>query len=309
MNIYPHVWNISMPKELTLRSYIAPTDQGGVPDQRFNASLERILAEIGEEATQELLQFAKATAVLQRQAASAGLQLAIAIFNEATYLDNHHRFDDDNKYGWQSKSLRKQARRIIEQVGFMSKNAHKLVSTANWIATRYSDKAERTWFDELTPSHLYELSRMSDAGLAKAKQEVCFEGFHFSAGQQEITVRRLEDIRRDHPKLEAADTEKLSEGKSIQAIDLSSGSTKHVHQDKDAVAEQFDTLVPAVDSREATTTELVEQLVSLVKAIDWSTIKDNQEAMETLSSVEYTWSQINEVVDDWKYLPLTLTHA
>ena len=55
--------------------------------------------------------------------------------------------------------------------------------------------------------------------------------------------------------------------------------------------------------------ELVEQLVALAKAIDWSTIKDDQEAMEALISVEYTWSQINEVVDDWKYLPLTLTHA
>jgi hypothetical protein len=138
---------------------------------------------------------------------------------------------------------------------------------------------------------------------------VCFEGFHFSAGQQEITVRRLEDIRRDHPKLEAADTEKLSEGKSVQVIDLSSGSDKHVHQDKDTLAEQFDNLVPAVDSREATTTELVEQLVYLVQAIDWSTIKDNQEAMESLSSVEYTWIQISEVVDEWKYLPQKLTHA
>jgi len=46
----------------------------------------------------------------------------------------------------------------------------------------------------------------------------------------------------------------------------------------------------------------------LVKAIDWSTITGNQEAMEALSSVEYTWSQINEVIEDWKYFPLTLTH-
>ena len=56
------------------------------------------------------------------------------------------------------------------------------------------------------------------------------------------------------------------------------------------------------------TTELLEQPVALVKAIDWSTITGNQEAMEALSSVEYTWSRINEVIEDWKYLPLTLTH-
>ena len=68
-------------------------------------------------------------------------------------------------------------------------------------------------------------------------------------------------------------------------------------------------LEPSVDSREATTTELVEQLVYLVQAIDWSTITDNQEAMKVLSTVEYTLSQISEVVDDWKYLPQKLTHA
>ena len=98
-----------MPNQITLSKLIAPVDSYGTPGQRMSPSLNRILEEVGEQKAQELLTFATETAVLQRNAASAGLRLAIAVFNEAKYLDKNHRFDDDNQYGWRSKRLRKQA--------------------------------------------------------------------------------------------------------------------------------------------------------------------------------------------------------
>ena len=106
-----------MSNQITLIHLIAPVDSDGTPDQRMSPSLKRILVEVGEQTAQELIQFAAETAVLQRNAASAGLRLAIAVLNEAKYLDKHHRFDDDNQFGWRSKRLRKQVQQMVEAVG------------------------------------------------------------------------------------------------------------------------------------------------------------------------------------------------
>ena len=126
-----------MSTQINLIHLIAPVDSEGTPYQRMNPSLNRILEEIGEQTAQELLKFAAETAVLQRNAASAGLRLAIAVFNEAKYLDKHHHFDDDKPYGWRSKRLRKQVQQMVEAVGFKRNNAHKLVATAGRLTSSH----------------------------------------------------------------------------------------------------------------------------------------------------------------------------
>lgn len=64
-------------------------------------------------------------------------------------------------------------------------------------------KDEEQWIGSLTPSHLYELSRMSDDGLNLVRIQVSYPEFTFSAGQNEISIRRLEEIRRSCPKLQS----------------------------------------------------------------------------------------------------------
>lgn len=76
-----------MNEEATL--LILPIKEGK-PDERFTQSALRILNEIGQETTKNLRPFAHETSHLQRQAADSGLKLAVAIFNEAKYLDAHH---------------------------------------------------------------------------------------------------------------------------------------------------------------------------------------------------------------------------
>ena len=132
-----------MSTQITLSHLIAPVDSDRSLDNRMSSSLNRILEEIGEPTAQELLKFSAETAVLQQNAASAGLRLAIAVFNEAKYLDKHHRFDDDNQYGWRSKRLRKQVQQMVEAVAFKRNNAHKLVATADWLTSRHTDKEEQ----------------------------------------------------------------------------------------------------------------------------------------------------------------------
>jgi hypothetical protein len=143
---------------------ILPFTKEGTHDTRFIASASRILNELGTETVEELKQFAQETEDIQRKAAKSGLRLAVAIFKEANYLEKEHRFDADNQYGWRSKCLSKQAQQILESIGFKQKNADKLVASATWLVTRF-DKSENQWFENLTPSHIYELSRMNDAGL------------------------------------------------------------------------------------------------------------------------------------------------
>ena len=270
-----------MSTQINLSHLIAPVDSDGTPDQRMSPSLNRILEEVGEQTAQELLTFATKTAVLQRNAASAGLRLAIAVFNEAKYLDKHHRFDDDNQYGWRSKRLRKQAQQMLEAVGFQRNNAHKLVATADWLTSRHTDKDEQKWFDTLTPSHIYELSRMSVEGLSAVKQEVSYKDFHFSAGQLPMSVKRLAEIRQAFPKCK-------------EVVDGENSSLE-------TTSKQLYALEPAEDADEPSTAELIEQFVQLTETINWSSIQDDHEAMESLNTIEFTLSHISECLDQWKY--------
>jgi len=201
-----------------------PRTKEGLPDRRFEISFQRILNEAGAQSIDELRQFAKETEIMQRQAAKAGMSLAVAIFNEANYLDANHRFDPDNQYGWRSKSLRKQAQLILESIGFKQKNAHKLVACASWLTSRCIDKSERQWLIGLSPSHIYELTRMSSEGYARVKAEVSYPEFHFCAGQQEISVKRLEEIRRQYPKTEAKEHPATNHLVS-QCVDMNGAST------------------------------------------------------------------------------------
>ena len=276
-----------MSKQITLSKLIAPVDSDGTPDQRMSPSLNRILEEIGEQIAQELLMFATETAILQRNAASAGLRLAIAVFNEAKYLDKHHRFDDDNQYGWRSKRLRKQAQQMVEAVGFRRNNAHKLVATADWLTSRHTDKEEQSWFDTLTASHLYELSRMSTEGFAAVKKEVSYRDFHFSAGQLPMSVKRMAEIRQTVPKV-------------IEVVEGENSSLE-------TTSKQLYALEPAEDADEPSTTELIEQFVQLAQTINWSSIQHDHEAMESLNTIEYTLSHISEALDQWKYASHTYT--
>ncbi|WP_156797942.1 hypothetical protein [Synechococcus sp. CB0205] len=270
-----------MSTKITLSKLIAPVDSDGSPDQRLSSSLNRILAELGDETAQELLKFATETAVLQRNAASAGLRLAIAVFNEARYLEKYHRFDEDNQYGWRSRRLRKQVQQMVEAVGFKRNNAHKLVATADWLTSRHTDKDEQKWFETLTPSHIYELSRMSSEGFAAVKQEVSYTDFRFSAGQLPISVKRLEELRQEHPK-----SKEMLEGEKTN---------------QDSTARQVAALKAADDADEMTTGELLQQFIYLAQIIDWSSIQQDPLAMESLNSIEYTLSHISEALDQWKY--------
>ena len=260
---------------------LLPFDKYDQPDHRFDQSLDRIRKELGEDAISELVDFASQSQQLQKNYARQGLNLALAVFHEAAYLDRHHRFDKDNEWGYKSKVLRKQAQVILERLGFSRTNAHKLVKTASWMVTTHQGKDELKWFESLTPSHLYELSRMSDEAYKAVKDEVSYEGWHFCTGQKSISVRRLEQIRRLYPKVEEvkgsdADCLRLQNNRSLTEV-------KQVPRESDLANSRES--VQRSDVSVATNTQKLQQFVSLAKSIDWPAIQECRESKEILASM------------------------
>ena len=262
-------------------SVLLPFNKYDQPDHRFNQSLDRICKEIGEDTIGELINFASQSQQLQKNYARQGMNLALAIFHEAAYLDRHHRFDEDNKWGYKSKVLKKQAQVILERLGFSRTNAHKLISTASWMVSAYQGKDELKWFESLTPSHLYELSRMSDEAYRAVKDEVSYEGLHFCAGQKNISVRRLEQIRRFYPTVEEVNA---SDAESFQPEDnISLNKVKQVCRNYD-LADSSE-LGIAIDVSVATNTQKLQQFVSLAKSIDWGAIRKCRQSKDILASI------------------------
>ena len=58
---------------------------------------------------------------------------------------------------------------------------------------------------------------------------------------------------------------------------------------------------------EEQTRDLVSQLVKTVQAIDWASIQDDPASMDLLSSVELRLDHIAELVDQWRYAPVTIS--
>jgi hypothetical protein len=273
-------------------TYITPVTKEGEPDNRFSSSMERIIDELDEVTIEELRQFARDTAVIQRRAASAGLRLATAVFREAAYLDKHHRFDEDNKFGWRSKTLRRQAQQILEQVGFKKNNAHKLVAAAAWLTSKHFAIEEKSWFGSLTPSHIYELCRMNNVGYERVKQQVCFPGFTFSAGQQEIAVRTLESIRRQYPSKEVERVEQIPTFLQQDQVQIKELQTicgeETLERTSHEVLLELERLQPSKVSDENSNKEMIKQFTQLAQAIDWTAIKSDNESRELLTSIKDT---------------------
>ena len=265
-------------------SLLLPFNKYDQPDHRFKQSLERICKELGEDAVGELMDFVSQSQQLQKNYARQGLNLALAVHHEADYLDRHHRFDKDNEWGYKSKVLKKQAQVILERLGFSRTNAHKLVKTACWMVTTYPGKDELKWFESLTPSYLYELSRMSDEAYKAVKDEVSYEGWHFCTGQKSSSVRRLEQIRRLYPTVQEL---KGDDAEPFQAGDNSS-LTEVQQVRREPALENCSHSGVVVDVSVATNIEKLRQLVILAKTIDWTAVRKSDMSQEILSSMPAT---------------------
>ena len=268
-------------------SLMLPVDKAGEPDHRFSKSLERIRDELTDQTINELIEFHTHAQQLQKGYSKQGLAFASAVFKEAANLDQNHRFDDDNRYGYKSKVLRKQAQQTLERLGFSKNNSHKLVATAAWLTCRCPGKEELKWFETLSPSHLYELSRMSSQGYGVVQEEVSYPDFMFCAGQQSISVRRLEQIRRSYPKQEAESSDAAAFPESPKE---QSKEVQQVHRHHALKTSSEQTSEPSLrptdgESDQINNAEMVERFTLLAQSIDWQAVQDSPVLQEILIPV------------------------
>ena len=132
-------------------------------------------------------------------------------------------------------------------------------------------KSERlAYLQTYGASGLYQIARMNWKGQAEARNS-----YEASEGKP-LTVRELERLQSKYP------------------AENSCSRSRKTKLKKNATEEDR-------------TRDLVSQLVNTVKAINWSSIHDDPEAMDLLSTVELRLDHMAELVERWKYSPLTIT--
>ena len=119
-------------------------------------------------------------------------------------------------------------------------------------------------------SALYQIARMNWEGQAEARNS------YVAARGKPLTVRELEKLQARYP------------------AENSGNRSRKTKLNKIVVEEEQ-------------TRDLVSQLVRTVQAIDWASIKDDPESMDLLSSVDLRLDHMAELVEQWKYGPVTIT--
>ena len=261
----PHVWKIELMNNKLINTLL-PLNKEGELDRRYEDNIKSILSELGSENVDVLSSFYENTTKLEKEAGNAALQLALCILKHVEDLDKNHKFDsNDNFIGWKSKSIRKRLSESIQRLGFKPKNAHKIVMAAEF---KHALISSNCWIESLGVSHFYELSRMNDQGFKYALEQARDPEFHFKAGAyKDVSVRRLEEIRRMFPKLETPD---IKPSQLTPAVDV------EVVTEPSSITEE--SLAP-------TQQELVDQLIPIIQAMNLDEIYGNIELKAKLEVV------------------------
>lgn len=104
---------------------------------------------------------------------------------------------------------------------------------------------------------------------------------------------------------EARNSYAASEGNPLTVRELERLQSKYPAENSGSRPRRTKSKKRVVD--EDQTKELVTQFVKTVHAIDWASIQDDPEAMDLLSIVELRLDHMAELVERWKYSPLTIT--
>ena len=265
-----------------LENVLLPLNKQGDLDQRFKASIKRIMIDMSSEAAQVLSDFYIKTSELQKSASKAGLELVEAINKESDRLSSREHRHPDDEYGWMGKALRKSTVEILKKVGFKEKNASKIIKAAEF---KQSLRTQSSWSEQLSVSHLSELGRMNEAGIRQAIAEsssaqTIFIGTEFGGipGKNwiDVPVRRFEEIRRFNPKT-------IRENNPLSELDRISD-----HQDI--------LTIESLEVKEATQEAIAREIASLAQQLNTKEVWREKEIVEILKEAEHELISIGHMV-------------
>lgn len=185
---------------MNLKQLITPKNEDGSVDHRYIPIAQSIVDLAGERVEAQLRKLYATTTNLEKESASAGLQLVIALFS----IPMDERFE--------RSKFKKHIREQLQEIGFKPSKVSKLMGAGEFYARHYdrafSNDPFGQWFSELeliarqnrflneyfkNVSKLYELSRMSDAAIYRVRSE-------FLDDNKVYTQAELEELRRSNPK-------------------------------------------------------------------------------------------------------------
>ena len=185
---------------MNLKQLITPKNEDGSVDHRYIPIAQSIVDLAGERVEAQLRKLYAATTNLEKESASAGLQLVIALFS----IPMDERFE--------RSKFKKHIREQLQEIGFKPSKVSKLMGAGEFYA-RNHDRAfpNDSWdecFSELerierqnrfldeyfkNVSKLYELSRMNDMAIDRVRREFLYDN-------KVYTQSELEELRRSNPK-------------------------------------------------------------------------------------------------------------
>ena len=185
---------------MNLKQLIIPKNEDGSVDHRYIPIAQSIVDLAGERVEAQLRKLYAATTNLEKESASAGLQLVIALFS----IPMDERFE--------RSKFKKHIREQLQEIGFKPSKVSKLMGAGEFYA-RHHDRAfpKDSWdecFSELerierqnrfldeyfkNVSKLYELSRMNDMAIDRVRTEFLYDS-------KVYTQSELEELRRSNPK-------------------------------------------------------------------------------------------------------------
>ena len=261
---------------MKLSTIINPTREDGGVDHRFTGLANEIVSRAGHDCITDLRRFYQLTNDAEARYEKAGLTLVTSFFQVEMEQ-------------WQRRTILKRLRVCLQEIGFKPSKVSKLIAAGEFMAaaTKQTEGITNEWCsstEELAKergeqlvylqsygvSGLYQLARMNWKGQAQARNS------YTAADGKPLTVRELERLQSKYP----------------AEISGSRSRKTKLHKER-------------VDSGQ--TKELISTLITTVKAIDWSSIHDDPEAMDLLSTVELRLDHMAELVEKWKYSSLTIT--
>ena len=187
---------------MNLKQLITPKNEDGSIDHRYIPTAQSIIDLAGERVEAQLRKLYAATTSLEKESASAGLQLVIALFS----VPMDERFE--------RSKFKKHIREQLQEIGFKPSKVSKLLGAGEFYASHhdraFSNDPFGQWFSEpeliarqnrflneyfKNVSKLYELSRMNDAAIYRVRSE-------FLDDNKVYTQAELEELRRSNPKEE-----------------------------------------------------------------------------------------------------------
>ena len=209
---------------MNLEQIITPKNENGSVDHRYIPIARSIVELAGERVEVQLRKLFSATTNLEKESASAGLQLVIALFS----------IPMDERY--ERSKFKKHIREQLQEIGFKPSKVSKLMGAGEFYARHhnrpYSEDPFGCYFSEPervdrqnrflneyfnNVSKLYELSCMNESAVDRVRQE-------YLDGNKVYTHSELEELRRSNPK----ERNKGRAGKRNSKIGLMKRSTHHV---------------------------------------------------------------------------------